>query len=1286
MKNPSSGRDGTPDHPPSQKKHPAAPGLRCAPCSTGLPKRTQGVALVVTLLCLVLLVVLAVGFLGNVATNRTASATEHGIALTQSLSESAVELVKAQITEGTKSQSPTGADLAWASQPGMIRTFQVGGTPGTYYKLYSATEMVKNGSSYANNEDAPTNAGNTAVWADLNRPVLNSDGTTLSYPIVNPDAVGKVEGFACNATAAWGYDSSRAASPANNPAPMPVRWLYVLQDGRMVPAVASGNTSVTVAGATAANPIIGRVAFWTDDDTSKVNLNTAAEGTFWDVPRANTATERLFSSLQPVKNEFQRFPGHPSMTSLSSVFGSWLPIPASVTSGNYPSLSKYYQLAPRINDTTSSNSGGTLNGTLAGTQNLDTAMSALAVDTDRLYASTDEFIFSALGTAPSSATPRASNDTALSRQVIESTRFFTTTDSRSPDVNLFGQPRITIWPLRPTGTAANALTPQDQLISFCSTIGGRRYAFTRSNSNNQTTDFTGRNTELFAYLQSVTARPVPGFPNGTFALKYPGGERDQILTNIFDYIRSSAPLYAWSSNATENLKNFTSIDRGTYMVVPISIGGQKGFGSFKTISEVNVLFYAWDQTSAGLTERYMRAVVLPQLYFPHIAYTDWSDFRIQISGIAPATVTTSLDPSTAQSLRFVDGLNNWLSGAWNLQGAGTFGGPYGFAAMLATNRGTTFPSGAQYTPKYLGRSNEQNEYPFYSDPIRIPNNSVGNFTFSGFPTMTIQIRAMVNPNGPTAGPDQLVQTININFPGGTLPYPSPTAESYPDGNSNWAAAQTFANQPSKQLTNPSGGPTLVSGGTPMTSFNARCWSPYFGNWPDNFYFTGDVVRSVVIDPSGPARGDVRMVAGLNNVPSNYFAPLAGSGPLVHNIRTSRPISETGLTPSGSVVAGISNYNTIGGDSRPFVPPGLTAAILNTPTGGPAPGDWDTGVANFPDGAGINLPDNSGSQGAMHFAPLGTGSLGLMGSVFYSPNRSMPSPVTFGSLPTGIQGRNPWQTLLFCPNSAAAVSGAVHPGSVNPPDHLLLDLFKMPVVEPYAISDPFSTAGKINLNYQIAPFSHITRKTGIQALLKSARLFAVPDADVSSYKLGNQLNLSGPNLNRFTQPPAAGDYRLRIDLNQTTAAFDAKFDGGDIFRSATQLCEMFLYPVGTTYDAAGTNIRNFWSTRRLTGDNMRENPYRDLYGRVTTQSNSYTVHYIVQALKKSPSGTAGVWNEGSDKVISEYRGSTSIERYIDPQAARLTTDFATAPTSTPSAANRLDSFYRIRTLGNRRFAP
>ena len=74
---------------------------------------------------------------------------------------------------------------------------------------------------------------------------------------------------------------------------------------------------------------------------------------------------------------------------------------------------------------------------------------------------------------------------------------------------------------------------------------------------------------------------------------------------------------------------------------------------------------------------------------------------------------------------------------------------------------------------------------------------------------------------------------------------------------------------------------------------------------------------------------------------------------------------------------------------------------------------------------------------------------------------------FGSLPTQTLDGRPWQTLLFRP--AAEPVATPHPGSLPPHDHYLLDFFHMPIVEPYAISEPFSTAGKVNLD----GFEHLT---------------------------------------------------------------------------------------------------------------------------------------------------------------------------------------------------------------------
>ena len=157
--------------------------------------------------------------------------------------------------------------------------------------------------------------------------------------------------------------------------------------------------------------------------------------------------------------------------------------------------------------------------------------------------------------------------------------------------------------------------------------------------------------------------------------------------------------------------------------------------------------------------------------------------------------------------------------------------------------------------------------------------------------------------------------------------------------------------------------------------------------------------------------------------------------------------------------------------------GVTRAIAS----GSGPGDWDTGFGDQKDGAYINKPDEGDTDFAANPDPgtrlpyfLGYGQgFASATSVYFSPNRQIPSPLVFGSIPTGIQRMLPWQTLLFHPRP----EDTTHPGFgtprvpaagqgfTMPPDHLIADLFWMPVVEPYAISQPFATNGKINLNFQ-----------------------------------------------------------------------------------------------------------------------------------------------------------------------------------------------------------------------------
>ena len=335
------------------------------------------------------------------------------------------------------------------------------------------------------------------------------------------------------------------------------------------------------------------------------------------------------------------------------------------------------------------------------------------------------------------------------------------------------------------------------------------------------------------------------------------------------------------------------------------------------------------------------------------------------------------------------------------------------------------------------------------------------------------------------------------------------------------------------------------------------------------------------------------------------------------------------------------------------------------------GDWDTGPGFAADGAQINLPDagTTNAPRSAYFSLTG-GSVGA--PTQRTPNALVPSPVIFGSLPAGINPAapaqsQPWRTLLFCPYPAADTA---HPGFASPPDHLILDNFWMPVVEPYPISTCMATDGKINLNDQIAPFTYLHRNTALRALLDDLRIPAIPIRQATTYKS------SGTPLTSIWNP---------VDENATIAQIENKFanHSADAYLSESEICTVplvpqGLVPPGTSVNSAQAALDAFWNgfaaPGGLTGDNLRELPYAQLYGRLTTRSNSYTVHVRVQVLQKLPRDpNQGVWNEGVDLVLGDWRGSYEIERYLDPAAAA------------PVAGTPLGP-YKFRIVSARRFAP
>jgi uncharacterized protein (TIGR02600 family) len=438
---------------------------------------------------------------------------------------------------------------------------------------------------------------------------------------------------------------------------------------------------------------------------------------------------------------------------------------------------------------------------------------------------------------------------------------------------------------------------------------------------------------------------------------------------------------------------------------------------------------------------------------------------------------------------------------------------------------------------------------------------------------------------------------------------------------------------------------------------------------------GDITRAV------EAATDLRVIASLSNTDPTFFAPLPNYGtqtPQVHNFRFADGTSAYGAGGSNGLVrtaaypvvpATASGINDNTGQAEPLPGSWLTSAICSVPTGTsfvtmqPAQnllGDWDTGPGFEPDGALVNLPDAGTSlDPSSAYFSLGPGQPGS--PTRFAPNALVPSPGIFGSLPAGIapaaaatlSAQEPWRTLLFNPYPAADTA---HPGFASPPDALILDNFWMPVVQPYPIGACLATAGKINLNDQIAPFTWLHRSTALHALLHDLRIPAIP------ISMGFPYKTAGPPITSIWLP---------VDENATVAQIESRFATGDAYLAESEVCRVPLVP----QNVAAASLDTFWKAAGgLTGDNLRELPYTQLYGRLTTRSNSYTVHLRIQVLKKMPRDPQqNVWKEGTDLVLGDWRGSYEIERYLDPAAAAPKTGVPLGP-------------YRFRIVSARRFAP
>ena len=1376
------------------------------------PSNRRGVALVIVLAMLVLLSSVLIAFMLSAANERTSAQASSAQVMTRQVADSTLNLVLAQIRDATN-QPKDG--VTWSSQPGAIRTYggtvssskkqlpAAGGPSGAYYynytsssddyvyKLYSADHLRPTASEYNGKDELQAEVDVIQNWdpkkpatdyVDLNQPILSArldldaTGQTVEphYPIIDPRAHydvnekevataagGVVDGFDAKIT----KDASlKLANPAGGNSlgnvpyvPMPVKWLYVLKDGTI------GSSSL----ATATNPIIGRTAFWADDESCKINVNTASEGTFWDTPVVSTEQESgqidggnpgnltssskslSFAGSQPARFEYQRYPGHPATTCLSPVLGWLWGLPASdvATPANLlPQDAAYKAFKEAIYQITAftPNGAGTSKGATGNSDPGDNKPAPkLSVQTKHLFATVDEMMFKSqrLVTATGKSAPNAN----LTPAAMEKARFFLSANSRAPELNLYGRPRVTIWPIHDN---PDLRTPFDDLFAFTSTISeanNKRFNLTRLDAKSDQTDYTAQNQKMYSYLRKLTSQDVPGF-GGNFEHKYSLngidiGERDQILTEIFDYIRTVNLVDTGTASRSTNIfipytpkfyrpgyqesygRGARSVDwsgQVTPLKITINVITTAGLGRFATISEAALVWHRTGTAVAG-KQPTMQAVLVfematPMAGYPCLRETYWT--KVNVNPTTAKKMMVTVGSGSQMDAELCANPKGPLVNVVNVPGHEVGDGRAFMPQMGCVNGWHYFPEHKAPTDPtatadpdadpnrnqtwYVGGDKSKVGIKQFknNDPMSIGDSrpgEVGGYKrqVNGAGLGTVTIYPYVTKQIPVAAAD-----ADFNFTGTDLDVEIWAGEAPDDKRS--VLVQTvhlsFPDSPKKM-------PLPFTNG--LVSFADR-FDGSLDNHNTDWITNNDIVRSIeltcaTVKPGGAAlsdaqKGDLRLAMARTDVPQGFFSPRDGPTSygdvkikVLHGLLGGHGDPVFGHTGAGYLV----KNGTVGG-KPPNIPKVVTlnTGVARSDNG---PGDWDRGLSKHTDGPMANKVDEGNvrfdyANGTLAYKlPYFHGrNVEETGQTFFTPNRQLPSAVMFGSLPTGVMANKPWQTLLFRPDRET--SGG-HPGAKLPEDHLFLDLFSLPVVEPYAISEPFSTAGKVNMNFVIAPFgyakggagkvgttqkdrSYIRRDTALRGVLKSTYMLCVPQA----YPQAGHAELPTDQ----GTDTSTNILRHAINLDKTIEGMEARLNdqGVDLasrpmtlFRSASEICDVDLYPLDLTL---GGTWGDFWENYGQTGDNMRERPYATIYPRLTTKSNVFTVHMRCQAIKQAPGNVGKGFDPVKDQVVGEYRGSSIIERFIDPNDENLAKYNETT--------DKVDAYYRYRIVATKQFAP
>jgi hypothetical protein len=190
----------------------------------------QAVALLLTLAFVVIITIIIVAFTSSMRLDRPAAASYFEKMRAAQFAQTGVETVNATLHQYAAIVSGTGNNN-WISEPGQL--------------------IVSASTSNALTTVVPLYSGSISTTGTASDPILQPPN--LNVPMFR--------------------DQYNLISDGTAPLPMTVSWIYVRKSGAPVSGTQSGLTLQSLTSGT--DPIVGRYAYWADDESGKINYNIA---------------------------------------------------------------------------------------------------------------------------------------------------------------------------------------------------------------------------------------------------------------------------------------------------------------------------------------------------------------------------------------------------------------------------------------------------------------------------------------------------------------------------------------------------------------------------------------------------------------------------------------------------------------------------------------------------------------------------------------------------------------------------------------------------------------------------------------------------------------------------------------------------------------------------------------------------------------------------------------------------------------------------------------------------